>query len=160
MGETDDLLRDLRAARAELLAAIEGITQAELDRRPPGPVTDDEQRWPAGEVLWHAGAVEDEFRLTIDQALGGRPITATRLRERPAHVTTAALLREWLDQTRRPTEVLLGRMTDADLDREFTRPDGQTRTPRRLLTILVRHDRNHAEQVRALRALPAYQNEQ
>ena len=41
--------------------------------------------------------------------------------------------------------------TAADLDIEFVRPNGQTRRPRWVLEVLVYHDRNHTEQVRALR---------
>ena len=153
MTDLDDLQHDLQAARTELLAALEGVTPAELERRPPGEITEDEQRWPIVEVLWHIGQVEDRFRRLIDQGLGGRPIVAEPTRPRPTHLTTPALLLEWLKQSRRPTEALLRRIADADLDIEIPRPDGSTRTPRRYLALLANHDRDHATQVRALRAL-------
>lgn len=153
MTDLDTFRHDLQAARAELLAALDGVTQAEFDRRPPGEITDDEQRWPIVEVLWHIGQVEDRFRRQIDQRLGGRAITQEPAHPRPQHLTTPALLLEWLVQSRRPTEALLRRMQDADLDLEVVRPDGSTRTPRRFLELLVNHDRAHAQQVRDLRAL-------
>ncbi|MEX2445929.1 MAG: DinB family protein [Dehalococcoidia bacterium] len=153
MSDTEALRAALEQSRAELLGALEGVTLEELERRPPGPITDDEARWPIVDVLWHVGDVDDTFRRQVDQAIGGRPISPNVRRARPAHMTTPVLLTEWLAQTRRPTEVLLGRLRDEDLDVEFVRPDGQTRTPRRLLTILEGHDGAHAEQVRALRAL-------
>ena len=153
MSAIDEIRRDLEAARADQIAAREGGTQAEFDRRPPGEVSDDEQRWPIVEVLWHIGQVEDRFRRAIDQGLDGRPVVADPTRPRPAHLTTLALLREWLDQSRRPTESLLRRMTDAALDVEITRADGSTRTPRRYLAIIANHDHEHAAQVRALRAV-------
>ena len=62
-------------------------------------------------------------------------------------------LLEWLEQSRRPTEVLLGHLQPADLDLEIPRPDGSTRTPRRYLQIMVNHDRDHAGQIRALREM-------
>ena len=155
MTEIDDIQQELAAARAELLAALAGTTPEELDRRPAGEITDDEQRWPIVEVLWHVGVTEDRFRRTIDQALGGREITTDPPRTRPAHLTTLPLLLEWLDQSRRPTEALLRRMAPADLAIEIPRPDGSTRTPARFLAILTSHDRQHAQQVRDLRALPA-----
>ena len=153
MTEIQDIQHDLQAARAELLAALEGVTQAEFERHPPGEITDDEQRWPIVEVLWHVGLIEDRFRRIIDQGLDGRPAVADPPRPRPTHLATPALLHEWLDQSRRPTEALLRRMTDAQLDLEIPRADGSTRTPRRYLAIIANHDRDHAGQVRALREL-------
>lgn len=153
MTEIQDIQRDLEAARADLLLSLEGVTQAEFERHPPGEITDDEQRWPIVEVLWHVGQVEDRFRRVIDQGLEGRPLVADPPRPRPAHLTTPALLLEWLAQSRRPTEALLRRMTDVNLDLEIPRADGSTRTPRRYLTIIANHDRDHAGQVRALREL-------
>ncbi|MFA7249519.1 MAG: DinB family protein [Dehalococcoidia bacterium] len=155
MSDIEAIQRDLQDARAELLASLGGVTQEDLDRRPPGEITDDEQRWPIVQVLWHVGQVEDRFRRSIDQALDGRAVLADPPRARPAHLSTPPLLLQWLEQTRRPTEALLRRMTDADLDLEIVRPDGSTRTPRRFLALLVNHDRDHATQVRALRVLDA-----
>ena len=153
MSDLDDIQRDLAAVRAALFASLEGVTPAELEHRPPGPITDDEQRWPIVEVIWHVGLTEDRFRLTIDQVITGRDVTPAAPRVRPAIMTTATLLHEWLVQTRQPTEALLRRMQPADLDREYTRPNGTKRTPRQLLATIVQHDLDHAEQVRALRAL-------
>lgn len=155
MTDIDDVQQELAAARAELLEALAGTTAEELERRPPGEITDDELRWPIVEVLWHVGVTEDRFRRTIDQALDGREVTTDAPRTRPAHMATLPLLLEWLDQTRRPTEALLRRMTSSDLEIEIPRPDGSTRTPARFLAILTGHDRQHAQQVRDLRALPA-----
>ncbi len=154
MTEIDALREQLRDARIDLLAATEGATPTEVERRPP-PGAEGEAQWSMIEVLWHVGHTEDRFRRTVDQVLGGRPITDDLPRKRPAHLVTLELLHAWLDQTRRPTETLLRQMTDADLDREFVRPNGSTRTPRLVLETLVRHDRDHAEQVRALRDLEA-----
>lgn len=155
MTNIDDIQSELSAARADLLDALEGVTQEQIDRRPPGEITDDEQRWPITDVLWHVGHTEDRFRRTIDQALGGRDVAMEPVRARPAHLTTLPLLLEWLEQSRRPTETLLRQMTDEQLEFEIPRPDGTTRTPLRYLEILVSHDHAHADQVRALKALPA-----
>ncbi len=153
MTEIEDIQRELADARADLLDALAGVSQAEIDRRPAGEITDDEQRWPIVEVLWHIGVTEDRFRRTIDQAMDEREVTTDAPRTRPPHMTTPPLLLEWLDQTRRPTEALLRRMTATDLAIEIPRPDGSTRTPARFLAILAGHDRQHAQQVRDLRAL-------
>jgi len=152
MSEIDDLRAQMQQARAELLAALDGVTQEQLERQPP-PGAEGEAQWSMVEVLWHVGHTEDRLRRTVDQALGGRPITDDAPRSRPAYLVTRELLTAWLEQTRRPTEVLLRDMAEADLDREFLRPNGSTRTPRWVLELLVRHDRDHAAQVRTLREL-------
>jgi uncharacterized damage-inducible protein DinB len=155
MSAIDDITRELADARTELLEALDGVTQTEFDHRPPRDDDADEDHWSILEVLWHVGVTEDRFRRTIDQALDGREVTTDAPRERPAHLTTPALIIEWIHQARRPTEALLRRMTDADLAVEIPRPDGTTRTPLRYLQILVNHDRDHAGQVRALREMEA-----
>lgn len=158
MSQIDDLHVQLNDARADLLAALDGVTQAQIERLPP-PGAEGEAQWSMIEVLWHVGHTEDRLRRTVDQALGGREITDDQPRTRPAHVATPELLLAWLDQTRRPTETLLWQISDADLDHEFVRPNGSTRTPRWVLELLVSHDRDHTEQVRALRDLDAAPSE-
>lgn len=153
MTAVDDIKQQLDEARNELLEALDGVTQEEFEHKPVRESDEDEDHWSILEVLWHVGLTEDRFRRTIDQAVGGREVTTDPPRERPAHLTTPALLIEWINQARRPTEALLRRMTDADLAIEIPRPDGSTRTPLRYLQILVSHDRDHAGQVRALREL-------
>lgn len=153
MSDIDEITRQLQDARAELLEALDGVTQEEFEHKPVRESDDQEDHWSILEVLWHVGLTEDRFRRTIDQALGGREVTTDPPRERPAHLTTPALLLEWINQARRPTEALLRRMTDTDLAIEIPRPDGSTRTPLRYLQILANHDRDHAGQVRALREM-------
>jgi len=155
MTDLDDIKRDLAEARAALLKTLEGVTPEQAARQPPGEVTDEEQRWEINQVIWHVGTTEDAFRRQIDQGLAGRPIVNTPAPARPAHMTTAPLLVEWLLQSRRPTDALLRRLTVVDLDHEFTMPNGATRTPRQRLQTMIQHDRDHAEQVRALLALAA-----
>ena len=158
MTAIDDVRKEFDTARADLLDALDGVTQEEFDRVPP-PVAnasgEDEAQWSMVEVLWHVGHTEDRLRRTIDQAIDGRTLTEDAPRTRPAHLVTPELLIAWIDQARRPTDALLRRMTDDHLDLEFVRPNGSTRTPRWVLQILTNHDREHAQQVRALRALPA-----
>jgi uncharacterized damage-inducible protein DinB len=153
MSDIDEITQQLQDARTELLEALDGVTQEEFEHKPVRQGDGDEDHWSILEVLWHVGLTEDRFRRTIDQALGGREVTTDPPRERPAHLTTPALLLEWINQARRPTEALLRRLTDADLAVEIPRPDGSTRTPLRFLQILVSHDRDHAGQVRALREM-------
>jgi uncharacterized damage-inducible protein DinB len=149
----EELRADLEAARAELMDALAGISQEEFSRRPPQGSAPEDERWPVRDVLWHVGMLDDWFRRMIDQSRGGRPIDGYEARRPPVHMNEPPLLEEWLRQTRHATLVLLGKLDEAMLDREFTLPQGEVRTPRRLLAYLARHDREHAGQVRALRAL-------
>jgi uncharacterized damage-inducible protein DinB len=151
LGEIDALRDDLAASRAELLAAVEGITPEEFERRPPGEPTEADERWPVRDVLWHVGLIDDWFRRMISQAMAGKPLDRYRRFGRPPQVDTPERLVMWLEQARRPLLSLLGRLPEERLDEEFTLPEGEVRTVRRLLTYLVRHDRVHAEQVRGLR---------
>lgn len=152
--DLEALLDALARARAELLATIEGVTQEAFVRPPsiPLPTADDldDPRWDVRDVLWHAGLLDDWYRLLIDQGLGGRPLAPWKAGSRPDHLQTPDFLREWLAQTRGALLARARRLTAADLDAEFTPPDGEPRTPRRLLEHLARHDRGHAAQVRAL----------
>jgi hypothetical protein len=150
----DDLRSEIEAARAELVDAVAGMTEADLVRRPASADGGGEE-WCAADVLWHVGLVEDWFRRMILQSTLGRPIAAFLSRPRPAHLANAELLVAWVDQTRRPLLALMRRLDDAALEREFVLPEGEVRTPRRLIAYLARHDREHAEQVRALRGLAA-----
>ncbi len=155
MTDLDDIQRDLAEARAALIAGLAGLTPEQIARRPPGEITDEEQRWPINDVIWHVGVTEDAFCRQIAQGLAERPIVNTPAPKRPEILTTAPLLVEWLIQSRRPTLALLKRLNATDLDTEFTMPNGAKRTPRQRLTTLLGHDRDHLVQVNALRALSA-----
>ncbi len=154
MSDVEDLRDRLDTAREELLAALEGVTQDQLVRRPPGPVTGDDERWPIRDVLWHIGGVEDWIHRMASQAHGGRPIDAYAAPRRPAMTNTLPLLLKTLDQTRRPMLTFLRGLEDADLATEFTTPADEQRTIGRVLNHLAVHDGQHREQILALRELP------
>ncbi|MDA0364398.1 MAG: DinB family protein [Chloroflexi bacterium] len=146
------LIATLSAARDVLLAAIEGLTAEELLRAPPGPATDTDERWPIRDVLWHIGMYEDYLRRWVDGTRRGIAVEPYAARRRPMHMETPELLRAWLDQTRRPTIVLVGKLGAADLDAARADAAGHETTFALALGALAAHDRAHAEQVRALRA--------
>ncbi len=155
MREIEDLRARLEVARAELLAALEGVTQEQLVRRPPGEVTTDDQRWTLREVLWHIGTVEDWIGRMASQARDEREIDGYEPLRRPAAMNTLPLLLGWLDQTRSATLRFVQGLTDEELAIEFTTPAGEQRTVGRVLHHLAVHDAQHREQVLALRELPA-----
>lgn len=148
----DALIATLAAARDELLAALEGMSAETLNRAPPGQATADDARWPVRDVLWHVGAYDDFVRRWVDGTRRGVAVEPFATRMRPLHMDTPELLRAWLDQTRRPSVVLIGKLTPADLDAPRTDASGAATTFALALAALAAHDRAHAAQVRALRA--------
>lgn len=145
--QIDTLRAELEGARADLLAAVEGISADAFVRT--GEADDSRS---VRDLLWEAGQVEDWYRRTIDQAVGGRAMDAFVLHPRPERLATPDYLLAWVDQTRRPLLSLLRRLGDADLAAEVRAPGAAPRTVRGLLEGLAADEREHAERVRALRA--------
>ena len=151
---TDDLLAELEAVRAAFLAALDGVTQEQFVRRPPGEVGEGEERWPVRDVCWHLGQYDDYQRRTILAASEGRPLPKNEPTRRPAYLNTPDLLREWLAQSRRTLVVMASRLDEETLNRDFEGPNGRTLTARGILKWIAIHERSHIAQVEALRALP------
>lgn len=81
--EIEALLAALDEARAALLGAFEGITQEAFERPSPAPAATEDERMSVRDVLWHAGLLDDWYRLLIDQAsAGGRSRCGRRVRGR------------------------------------------------------------------------------
>lgn len=150
----DDLLAELEAVRAAFLAALEGVTQEQFERRPPGEVGEGEERWPIRDVCWHLGQYDDYQRRTVLAASEGRPLPKNEPTRRPEYLDTPDLLREWLTQSRRTLAVLASRLDEETLNREFEGVGGRTLTARGILRWIAIHERSHIAQVEALRALP------
>ena len=150
----DDLTAELEAARTAFLAALDGVTQEQFVRRPPGEVGDGEERWPIRDVCWPLGQYDDLQRRMILAASEGRALPANDPTHRPAYLNTPDLLREWLAQSRRTLVVLASRLDEDTLNREFEGGAGRTMTARGILKWVAQHERNHIAQVETLRALP------
>lgn len=154
MALIDDLTAELETARAAFLAALDGVTQEEFVRRPPGAIAEGEERWPILEVCWHLGQYDDYQRRTILAASEGRPLPANEPTKRPEYLNTPDQQREWLSQSRRALLVMASRLDEETLNREFEGLNGRTVTARGLLRWVARHEQAHIAQVEALRALP------
>lgn len=154
MALIDDLIAELDSARAAFLASLEGVTQEEFERRPPGDITEGEERWPILDVCWHLGQYDDYQRRTILAAAEGRPLPKNEPTRRPEYLNTPDQQREWLAQSRRALVVMASRLDDETLNREFEGLNGRTVTARGLLRWVARHEQAHIAQVEALRALP------
>ena len=144
----------LDAARGALLGAVEGVTQEAFARR-PGAGPDGGARWSVREVLWHVADSERCWRGWAEAALRGEAVTRFDGVRRPAELNRPAHLLDALEAQRAATLALLAGLDGGDgLDDARPSPGGGM-SVLGMLGHLARHDREHAAQVAALRALPA-----
>ena len=144
----------LAAARRALLAALDGMEQAQFVRRPDTPDDDHDARWSDREVLWHVADSERCWREWAEAALQGAAITRFHGRRRPAELNRPPHLLTSLEEQRASTLALLGGLSEApDLDAPHSSP-GREMSILDMLEHLTSHDRDHAAQVTVLRALP------
>ncbi|MYD64532.1 MAG: DinB family protein [Chloroflexi bacterium] len=144
----------LAAARGALLDALDGIEQAQFVRRPDEPDDEHDARWSVREVLWHVADSERCWREWAEAALRGEAVTRFRGVRRPAELNRPRHLLASLDEQRAATLAFLaGLPGDADLAAPRPSP-GREMSVLAMLDHLTNHDRDHAEQVAALSALP------
>ncbi|MYB43024.1 MAG: DinB family protein [Chloroflexi bacterium] len=150
----DERLTRLAEARAALLDALRGLDQARFVRRPPDPAAEGDRRWSIREVLWHVADSDRCWRGWIEGALRSEGVTRFHGVRRPAHLNTLPQLIESLEEQRAATLALLGGL-DEDADLTTRRPTpSHDRSILEALDHLTNHDREHAEQIAALAALP------
>ena len=147
MGDIKTLIADLEAARAELLAALEGISPEDFARTLSGG---DHQS--VRDALWRTGLVEDWVRRAVSLGTAGKRPAAFHPFARPDIADDLAYHVAWLEQCHRPTLALLRRLSEDELDRAFVLPEGPLsgqQTARALLRHVADQDRGLAERVRA-----------
>ena len=142
------------AARRDLLDAVEGVEQAQFVRRPPKPDEEHDARWSIREVLWHVADSERCWREWAEAAMRGEAVTRFRGARRPAELNRLQHLLDSLDEQRAATLELFVGLADAiDLTSPHPTP-GRELSVLGMLEHLTNHDRDHATQIAALRALP------
>ncbi len=150
----DERLTRLAAAREALLGALRDLDQPHFVRRPPDPAAEGDRRWSIREVLWHVADSDRCWRGWIEAALRGEAVTRFRGVRRPAHLNTLPQLTESLEEQRATTLALLGGLgADPDVTTRHPTPS-HARSILEVLDHLANHDRDHAEQIAALAALP------
>ena len=150
----DERLTRFAEARAALLDALRDLDQARFVRRPEDPAAEGDRRWSIREVLWHVADSERCWREWIEAALRGEAVTRFRGVRRPAHLNLLPQLIESLEEQRSATLAFLGGLGgEADLTTQHPTPS-QPRSILEALDHLAGHDREHAEQIAALAALP------
>jgi hypothetical protein len=151
----DRVMRDALVAKykdgyAQVASALEGATDAELDRRPaPG-------KWTAREIVHHLADSEMTSAIRLRRLLAeDRPVIvgydqeefARKLHyDRPIGASLEAL-----KAARATTGAILDRMTDDEWAREGTHTESGRYTVLQWLQIYAEHAHNHAAQIRVAR---------
>jgi hypothetical protein len=151
-----ELREKMRAERETLLAALEGLGEAEAERSTTG-----EGEWSAKQQMAHLCEMETAYRAWVEKALrednpnvdglfGERP--AIRLEDAQAH-SVAEHVAEMRRQ-RAVTDAMIDAMTPEQFERTATQSMFGTLTVMQWLRSYYRHDRMHYDQVRGQE--PAY----
>jgi hypothetical protein len=146
----DTLVAKYKDGYAQVASALEGATDAELDRRPaPG-------KWTAREIVHHLADSEMTSAIRLRRLLAeDRPVIvgydqeefARKLHyDRPIGASLEAL-----KAARATTGAILDRMTDDEWAREGTHTESGRYTVLQWLQIYAEHAHNHAAQIRVAR---------
>jgi uncharacterized damage-inducible protein DinB len=158
MKNRQELLDDLVVARAELLSAIEGLSEQEMAC--PGVVGE----WSVKDTLAHIAAWDQETRAVIrafvtqeepvfDYKISGKRGFAkwnAQQVEKRRDLSVAQILAE-MEEARQELVELVQGLTEEQLSRRAVPPWRYPTTARRNLEIQAGHDREHAEQIIAWR---------
>jgi uncharacterized damage-inducible protein DinB len=158
MGDKQKLLDDLKAARVELLLAIEGLSEKQMIRS--GVVGE----WSVKDTLAHIVAWDKEIRTVVHalvtqenpvfdyKILGKQGFAKWNAREveKRRGLSAAQILTE-MEEARRELVELVERLTEEQLSQEVAPPWRWPKTVGRNVAILAEHDREHAEQIIAWR---------
>jgi hypothetical protein len=145
------LVEQYRGGYVAVVRALDGITDAELDRRPaPG-------KWTAREIVHHLADSEMTSAIRLRRLIAeDNPVIvgydqeefARRLRyDRPIAASLGAL-----KAARETTCEILDRLTDADWQRTGTHSESGPYSVIKWLEIYAVHAHDHADQIRRARA--------
>lgn len=148
----ETILEKLESVRAETLERLEGLTQAQLDWRPP-PSEPEDDAWSLGQVFMHLAIDEHYLREQIARPLleGVKPPHGvTFLPPPPPRSTPKDVIQFWFDRARLITRRLLENWPpDARLD--VTHVGGlQAMNGAEWLAAYAGHEAFHHQQIDAL----------
>jgi hypothetical protein len=147
--ERDALIQQYTQGHSIVVAALAGISEAELDARHDG--------WTAREVVHHLADSEMTSAIRLRRLLAeDRPViggydeeTFARVLKYAERPIEAAL--DAFSAAHRTTAEILARMSDADWAREGTHSDSGRYTAEDWLQIYAAHGHDHADQIRRAR---------
>lgn len=148
-------LRDeLARARATWLETVGSLSEADLSR----PVFSEGSTWTAKDLIGHVAYAEGGMLRTLRGSLAAEPtrlppdFDLDRWNEgtvRRAREQSVAQLLARMEESRRECAALLDSLDDADLDRPTVHPSAGETTVGTVLSIIARHERGHAQDLRA-----------
>ena len=147
------LVDDLKNARSELLTACQDVSDADLHRRP-----DEAGRWAIIELLAHLPDV-DRYYLSQAQALRDVPGHSFVYFDEEAWAREHA---DAIEQEAKGVKLAMAlaheevvrwtrSLTPEELDRAGGHPERESISVREMIQRIANHDRNHTEQIRAIR---------
>ena len=145
------ILDDLKAARAEVLELVGRMSPAQLD------LTTANEGWSVKDTLAHLSSIEVRVRSLLQHALEGRAWPADAVDLHTFNARCVAERRSWpaeaivdeLRQTGRESDAAIDRLAPDDLDRQWDHPTRGTLTIDDIARILPRHLREHAKEIEA-----------
>lgn len=151
--ELQDLLAKLDEERSTLLAALEGMSEAEAERRPPDR-THGEEGWSVKEQLAHLAEMETTYRAWVQRAAletnpdlaegTARDEVAYSLEDAERHTLRAH--RSELEDQRERTLALIDGLALEEFERTARSSFGEL-SVLQLLRSFYRHDRMHQAQI-------------
>lgn len=150
--ENPGLLCDLLAARAELLKSLQGLREDTARKRP------EPEEWSTVEVLQHVADIDQLMVLRFVEIQAGRPDLPKydladwegARREAEREGLPGVLLR--LGTARQEVLQAVSSLSQADLQKAGRHYRYGPMTTLQLVELLLRHDRDHAEQIAKTRA--------
>lgn len=147
-----ELLAALRTFAGELRALVESVPGSALDRS-------EDEGWSARAVLAHLADFELMAAVRVRTVLSReRPVLANygqeEFTDRFSGLEDAADALERIEVNRRSTLKVLEALAPEDWERVGVHPSRGDETLRRTVTMLVRHDRGHLDQLRAAAGTP------
>ena len=97
----DNLLEPLSQSRAQLLAALESVSDQYFNTSLPGKdLKADFEYWSICDIAWYVGALDDVCRLRVNDIVSGREVRSGEISQRPQHVNSLEVILIWLSQSR------------------------------------------------------------
>jgi hypothetical protein len=134
-GETASFQRLIFETIDRLVQSLEGLTEAQLNWRPPAPDTNSLYA-----IVAHVLGNAEE---NILQTVCGQPVSRSRAAELAARGTTWEPLRDHWRELRGRMAGALAALPAADLDRERAHPRRGALTGRDVLIVVARHAAEH-----------------
>lgn len=134
-GEIRSCQRFIFSTLDHLVGSLEGLTEDELNWRPPAPDTNSLYA-----IVTHVLGNAEE---NVLQTVCGQPVSRSRAAELAARGNCAEPVRERWRELRTRMEAALDRLPTGDLDRELEHPRRGALTGRDVLLVVARHAAEH-----------------